>query len=97
MDLRATIRGQFLHSYIPLLDRSIFIEKTSMMHLRFSFYIFTDFSDPFFVHPHPASLPPRERGIQGNRFHQMKKEQNDLFGRLTGNVFVALGNFLALT
>jgi len=41
-----------LHSYIPLLDRSIFIEKTNMMHLRFSFYIITDFSDPLF-----ATLP----------------------------------------
>ena len=48
----STIRGQVLHSYIPLLDRSIFIEKTSTMHLRFSFYFFTDFSDPFFVPPH---------------------------------------------
>jgi hypothetical protein len=47
--------------------------------------------------PHPAPLPTRERGIQGNRFYQMKKEQNDLFGMLTGNVLVALGYFFALT
>jgi len=44
--------GQVLHSYIRLLDRSIFIEKTSTMHLRYSFYIFTDFSDQYFLHPH---------------------------------------------
>ena len=50
------IQGQVLHSYIPLLDRSTFIEKTSTMHLRFSFYIFTDFSDPFFVHPHLSHI-----------------------------------------
>jgi len=40
-----------LHSYISLLDRSIFIEKKIATDLRFSFYFFTDFSDPFFVRP----------------------------------------------
>jgi hypothetical protein len=37
--------------------------------------------------PHPAPLPSRERGIQGNWFHQMEKEKNNLFWRLAKDSF----------
>jgi hypothetical protein len=37
--------------------------------------------------PHPAPLPSRERGIQGNWFHQMKEEKNDFFWGSAGDGF----------
>ena len=62
------IRGQVLHSNIPLLDRSIFIEKTSAMHLRFPFYIFTDFRDPFFVRPRLSIVLEDSRQAKAHKY-----------------------------
>jgi len=37
--------------------------------------------------PHPAPLPSRERGIQGNWFHQMEEEKNHFFWRFAEDGF----------
>jgi hypothetical protein len=43
------------------------------------------------THPRSDSLPSGKNGVEGDGFHQMEKEQNDLFWRLTKNDLISIG------